>query len=192
VIDAAISHLAQQLNEYLRRRHGLDDDIVAVSNIVEPGGTAAPHTVNRLVICLANIEKDSMAQQGLPHPAMQAGRLAVYGKPLFLNLYVVVAATFGDKHYPEALVFLSSAIEFFQRHPVFDRQSTPGLDGRIEKLLVDIENLDTAALSNLWGMMGGRYLPSVYYKVRMVGMGGAELTGQASSVAQLDSSVGGG
>ena len=52
--------------------------------------------------------------------------------------------------------------------PVFDKHSTPDLDSRIDKLVLDIENLNIQDLSNLWGLLGGRYLPSVYYRVRMV------------------------
>ncbi|MBE3024392.1 DUF4255 domain-containing protein [Janthinobacterium sp. BJB1] len=189
MISAAIEHIAEQLNQFLRRSHQLADDIVVVSNIVAQNGSVAPHIANKLVICLANIEKDTLPQQSYaPHDG--AGRAAVYGKPLFLNLYVVVAANFSDKNYPEALKFISSAIGFFQHTPVFDHQVTPGLDARIEKLLLDMENLKTHELSNLWGMLSGHYLPSVLYKVRMIGYGAGPLAGQATTVAQPVTSAG--
>jgi hypothetical protein len=79
-----------------------------------------------------------------------------------------LAANFSGSNYAEALKFISKAIAFFQMQPVFDKQSTPDLDSRIDKLVLDIENLNIQDLSNLWGLLGGKYLPSVYYRVRMV------------------------
>ncbi|MDC8760328.1 DUF4255 domain-containing protein [Janthinobacterium fluminis] len=189
MIHAAIEHLAQHLNQFLRRTHKLSDDIVVVSNVVAQDGTVAPHIANKLVVCLVNIEKDTLPQQA--HVAASgAGRAPVYGKPLFLNLYMLVAANFSDKNYPEALKFISSAIGFFQHTPVFDHQVTPDLDERIDKLLLDMENLKTHELSNLWSMLSGHYLPSALYRVRMVGYGADTLTGQVPTVAQPVTSAG--
>ncbi|MDQ1811713.1 DUF4255 domain-containing protein [Massilia sp. CCM 9210] len=183
MIEAAIDHLAQHLNQFLRRSHKLADDIVVVSNIIGQDGAIAPHIANKVVICLTNIEKDTLPQQAFA-PSPGAGRTPVFSRPLFLNLYVVVAANFSDKNYPEALRFISSAIAFFQRTPVFDHQVTPDLDERIERLLLDIENLKTHELSNLWTMLSGRYLPSVIYKVRMITVGGDDITHQVGTVAE--------
>lgn len=63
---------------------------------------------------------------------------------------------------------ISAAILYFQKNPVFDHQSHPGLDARIQRLTLEIENLDRQALNNLWGALNGKYVPSVLYKVRMV------------------------
>jgi hypothetical protein len=58
---------------------------------------------------------------------------------------------------------------------VIDRVNSPDLDDRIEKLILDIENTPPQAMSNIWGVLGGRYLPSVLYRVRMVAVGGEEI-----------------
>lgn len=166
MIHAALSHLAGQLNQYLAHGRGLAEDVVVVSNLTDADGSAAPNVANKLVLFLTNIARDTTPAT-MP-PAAAAGGASRHYPPVHLNLYVMVAANFGGNNYPEALKMISAAILFFQKHPVFDRQSSPELDRRIDKLVLDIENLGTQDLSSLWGVLGGKYLPSVLYKVRMV------------------------
>ncbi|QEY17589.1 DUF4255 domain-containing protein [Cellvibrio sp. KY-GH-1] len=168
MIQAAINHLAVQLNAYLKRTNNLTEDIVVVSSLVESDGNVAANTNNKLVLFLTNIEKDPVPQANAVRATGFDGRALVGSRSLYLNLYVMLAANFSGSNYPEALKFISKAIAFFQMQPVFDKQSTPDLDSRIDKLVLDIENLNIQDLSNLWGLLGGKYLPSVYYRVRMV------------------------
>ncbi|HCS63537.1 MAG TPA: DUF4255 domain-containing protein [Cellvibrio sp.] len=168
MIQAAINHLATQLNAYLKRTNNLSEDIVVVSGLIENDGSAAPHTNNKLILLLTNIEKDSLPQSNASRATGFDGRALVGSRSVYLNLYVMLAANFSGSNYAEALKFISKAIAFFQMQPVFDKHSTPDLDSRIDKLVLDIENLNIQDLSNLWGLLGGKYLPSVYYRVRMV------------------------
>lgn len=168
MIQAAISHLANQLNQFMKRNYDLNEDIAVVSNLIEADGSVGPQASNKLVFLLANIEKDTTPQSGRLGFRSGDGRALVSSNPLYLNLYVMLAANFGGSNYPEALKFISIAIGFFQRQSLFDHQNSPDLDRRIERLVLDIENLPIQDLSNLWGLLGGKYLPSVLYRVRMV------------------------
>lgn len=166
MIYAALSHITTQLNQFLKRSYDLADDAVVMSNILDQDGTVPINVSNKLVIMLVNVTKETTPVRGPQSPNFD--KVASTPPPLFLNLYVMVAAHFSGTTYPEGLKFLSNAISFFQRQPVFDHQSTPDLDKRIDKLVLDIENLDTQDLSSLWGILSGKYLPSVLYRVRMV------------------------
>lgn len=190
LIHAAIQHLASQLNAYLKRTNNLTEDIVVVSSLVEPDGSTATHTNNKLVMFLTNIEKDTIPQSSPSRAEGFDGRRLVPSKTLFLNLYVMLAANFNGANYPEALKFISRATGFFQLQPVFDKHSTPDLDSRIEKLVINIENLNTQDLSNLWGLLGGKYLPSVYYRVRMIAMTPAAIVGQEPVSSRPESTAG--
>jgi hypothetical protein len=184
MIHLAIRHLAQQLNQFLRRTHGLNEDIVLVSNLVNQDGAVAPDASNKLVMFLANIEKDSMPiRLAEPRPGP---RVAVSSPPLYLNLYVMVAANFTGNNYPEALKFISSAIGFFQRQAVFDHQNSPDLDPRIDKLILDVENLKIQDLSNLWGLVSGKYLPSILYRVRLIPFDTDDVVQQVPIIRGLD------
>ena len=85
-------------------------------------------------------------------------------------------------NYLEVLKFISNTISFFQRQPLFDHQNTPGLDKRIDQLTMNIENLTMRDLSTLWGVLSGKYLPSVLYKVRMVAFDSGDVITQAPTV----------
>ncbi len=159
-----------QLNQHFRRRLVLAEDMVVVSNLQEPGGAAVTSTGNKLVLFVSGIERDTAAHRArAPDGAL---RTRVSGaEPLFLNLLVMCAATFSGQGYPEALRFLSDAIAFFQAHAVFDHQNAPDLDARIDRLVLNIENLSSSEMHSLWSIHGGRYLPSVLYRVRLVCLG---------------------
>jgi hypothetical protein len=190
MIHASLTHLANHLNQFLRYQYQLAEDIVAVSNLLAQDGTVAPHINNKVVVSLVNVEKDSTA-----HRAGGDARLlnsAVYAPPVYLNLYVIIAANFSGPNYPEALKFISSTISYFQRLPLFDHSTTPDLDNRIEKLVLDIENLKTHELSNLWTVLSGRYLPSVLYKVRMVAFDSHDLLRSVPNIASPLGKLGGG
>jgi hypothetical protein len=94
------------------------------------------------------------------------------------------AATFSGVNYPEALKFISQTIAFFQGRPVIDHQNTPDLDPRIDKLMLDIENLNAAELSNLWGILRGTYMPSILYRMRMVTIDAGQWTAQVPGVSR--------
>lgn len=178
MINSAILHLTNYLNQYLKRTFDLNEDIVALSNIVEQDGTVATNVTNKLVVCLVNIEKDS-TPVNLPKRGMMPSDKAVMGyPPVHLNLYLMFAAHFSGNNYSEALKFLSHTISFFQRNPVFDHKNTPDLDRRIHQLALDIENLDTKDLSSLWSILSGKYLPSILYKVRMLSFAADDIKAQ--------------
>lgn len=187
MVDSALNHIAGQLNQYLNSIFDLTEDPVVISNILEQDGNVAPHVNNKLVLFLVNIEKDSVPGRLVNGNTAGAARSVESYPPLFLNLYVMVAAHFSK--YPESLKFISSAISFFQRRPLFDHQNTPELDRRIDRLVLDIENLDIKDLSTLWGVLSGKYLPSILYKVRMVTFDSGDIRSQIPTLRQPQTSA---
>lgn len=189
MINMAVQLLAGQLNQYLRRTYDLNEDVVVISNLVDLDGSVAPNVNNKLVIFLTSIEKDSMPFRQVMPGQVDGQRVPASRPPIYLNLQVMMAANFNGNNYPEALKFISSTIIFFQRHPLFNHQITPELDERIEKLILEMENLTIQDLSNLWGTLGGKYLPSVLYKVRVVTFDTEKVVDQISVVRNPSSSM---
>jgi len=182
MINAAVGHLAGRLNEYLKQAYTLTEDIVTMSGLVDMHGHAVADTNNRLVVFLTHIERDTGPyRQSLPGEA-GASRATTTVAPLYLNLYVMVAANYTGGNYEDSLKLISGAITFFQRYPVFDHQSSPSLDARIGRLVLEIENLNIRELSNLWTMLGGKYLPSVLYKVRLMAPDTGDIVGTVPTV----------
>ena len=186
MIDAALGLMAGQLNEHLRRRFQLSEDLAVLSNLLEQNGSLVPLVANKLVLFLAGVERDTIAHRASgANLGLQAQQLTT-GAPVYLNLLVMCAANFSGGNYPEALKFLSSAIAFFQSHQVLDQHNAPGLDARLERLVLSIENLSSSEMHSLWGIHSGRYLPSVLYRVRMISLDGQQVIGRDTSVRGID------
>ncbi len=176
MIDAAITHIGAQLNQALRRSLEVSEDVVEVSHIVEQDGTVVPGINGKVVLFLVNVERDGSVSSLPTRSGLPGGGLLGQGFPtVHLNLYLMVAAYFPGKTYREALKFISAAIVFFQGNPLFTHQNSPELDRRIQRLTLEIENLGLQDLSHLWGILGGKYLPSVLYKVRLVSVDSGDL-----------------
>ncbi len=162
MIYLALNHIVGELNQFLGRSAIAGESIVVLSNPVESDGRAEALATNKVVVFLAGIERDTTPGR-VGNSRSQAGTT-----PTYLNLYVMVAANFTGKNYSEALRYISDIIGFFQLRPVFERQSSPSLDPGIEKLILDMENVERRELNNIWGMFGGKYMPSVLYRMRML------------------------
>ncbi|MFX1678791.1 DUF4255 domain-containing protein [Mitsuaria sp. CC2] len=181
MIDAALLHIAGHLNAVLRRSHQSAEDLVAVTALHEADGAPAAGAAHRLCAFLVNLERDAVP--GMPSPTLGGGeRLARVAPPVQLNLLVMIAANYGGSTYPEALKLIGSAIACFQATPVLDPQNTPGLDPRIDKLTLNIEPLGLHDLATLWGVLGGRYVPSVLYRVRLLSIDARKPDAQLPSV----------
>ena len=190
MIDSAISLITSQLNQYLRRTFDLTEDIVAVSNILEQDGTVPPHVDNKLVAFLVNIEKDQFPHGGPSNgKTVGADKNVVNYAPVCLHSYLMFAGNFSGNNYMESLKFISNTISFFQRRPFFDHDNAPDLDTRIDKLVLDIQNLTIADLGNLWGILSSRYLPSILYKVRLAAFDLDDVMIQVPTVTDSQPSV---
>jgi len=187
MIYAAVSHITSQLNQFLKRSFDLTENMVVMSNVAEQDGTVAPDVSNKLVVFLVNVEKEVTHGRGLGSNFAESWTSSY--PSLFLNLYVMVAANFNGANYQEGLKYLSNAISFFQRQPVFDHHQTPDMDRRISKLVLEIENLSIQDLSSLWGMLSGHYQPSVLYKVRMISFAAGDVLSEVAPIKGLDTSV---
>lgn len=184
MIDTVINHLAATLNQSLRRAFSVAEDLVVASCLHEQDGNVAVQAANKVAVFLVNIERDTLPQT-MPRSAASPGvRVGLTHSPVCLNLMVMFAAHFGGSHYGEALKLIAGTIAFFQSRPVLDHHNTPELDPRIDRLALDIENLSMGDLGNVWGLLGGRYVPSVLYKVRMVSIDAGQVFAHVPRVIQ--------
>ena len=190
MIDAAINHIASELNQQLMRTYRLSEDVVVVANILEQDGSVSPHVENKIIVSLVNIEKESVAFRQQNVASVGSTRSIVTSPPVHFNLYIMITSCFSGKNYQEGLKFISKTISFFQSQNNFDQQNSPGLDINIEKLILDIENLNISDLSNLWGILSGKYLPSVLYKVRMVTFDSNSVKKQTPRLSQQEATIG--
>lgn len=168
--------------------YGIDDDHVVAESLVNPDGTNSDTVLNKIVVSLVNIEHETTAntQQYI------AGGTNNYGKvsnPVFLNLYLLIAANYESGNYPEALKMLSSVIRIFQSNSYFTRSKNPELSPPLDKLTFEIFNLPLNELSHIWGGLGAKYVPSILYKVRMISIQENKIAEEIPGVTGLNPSA---
>ncbi|TAE02962.1 MAG: DUF4255 domain-containing protein [Bacteroidetes bacterium] len=156
MIFNALSTVADELNQFFRNKFSQTEDKVILANLINQDGSLALTESDKVIMTLVNIQQERSTASSRQESSIK------------INLYVLFTAYFTGKNYPESLKFLSAILGFFQANNVMDGQNTPNLDSDIEKLTFEIENMTIPDLSNLWGSLGGKYLPSVVYKVRLL------------------------
>jgi hypothetical protein len=184
MIFSALEAVTNRLNGFIRARYRNNEDLVELSNILEQDGSLTLKETNKLIVSLVNIEREPLLNGYPRHYDKSAGGRKTGAPPLSINLYLIFIALSSGQHYPNALKLLSSVIEFFQSNGVLDHQNTPQLDSSIEKLTVEMVNIDIQTLSQLWGALGCKYMPSVVYKVRMLTIDLAEIRGTIPAVKE--------
>lgn len=188
MIDAALAQITSQLNEALRREFPSgSEQRVVMCNLHGQDGTVAIESSDKVVVFLVNVERESVPGAGLQGGAGLRGMRRP--DPVHLNLLVMVAANYGGKNYDQALKYLSSAVAFFQGRPVFNHENTPDLDPRIGQLTMEIENLSLSDLSNLWGVLSGKYLPSLLYRMRLLSIDAGQVSARLPRVVQPETGV---
>jgi hypothetical protein len=186
VIDRVLEHLASHLNAHFRRQFDVAEDVVVVSNLQEVGGVPVIQSANKLVLFLSGVERDTLAHRSTSTPIAYHNGIIQNAAPVYLNLLVMCAANLSGSHYPEALKFLSRAIAFFQGNPVLDHQNTPGMDTRLERLALNMENLSSQEMHSLWSIHGGRYLPSALFRVRMITLDAGAVRSRDPAIRQTE------
>ncbi|CAL1517143.1 DUF4255 domain-containing protein [Chitinophaga sp. MM2321] len=120
-----------------------------------------------IVISLINIEENRISRD--PQNFVRNGmEIKMKNPAVHLYLTLLFTSVRDTGGYGMALQSIQQAISFFQRKFVFDHTNTPALDAGIEKLILEMVSLNLEQLHQLWAMLGGRYHPSVAYRVRMV------------------------
>jgi hypothetical protein len=176
MIYKTIEILAGKMGEFLTNRYNLDERILVLSSPVGTNDQGDTTMLNKLMMTLVNVERETSMGINFNSHKLNSSNISQGRPPLSLNLYVMVSANFVEKNYSESLKYLSAALEFFQSNDLITKYNTPELDQSIEKLHLELVNLSFHELSNLWSILGSKYLPSFLMKVRMLTLDGREVS----------------
>jgi hypothetical protein len=160
MIHHVVSTVVSSLNEFIINELNLQDDMVILTNPVDMRGSLNMEIDNKVCVFLQHLEEERVIKNG----AHQSN--SGMNPPMHFNLYLMFVANFPDPNYSESLRYISLVIEFFQGSQVFDRSNMPMLSSNVEKISFEYVNLDFRELSNVWGLVGLKYMPSVIYKLK--------------------------
>lgn len=132
---------------------------------------------DKIVISLVRVEEET-ALKNKPHysPSPDNSTTVYHNPPVFINLYLLFS--FNSLNYENALTYLSRTVRFFQSKAVFTHKNTHPVNGTLNeldktdafKLLIDLYSPGFEESNHLWAMLGGKQLPSVMYKLRVLEM----------------------
>ena len=156
MISDVTTHIADQLNEFLIQKYDLEEKIVVIAD-----GSDEDSIANKISITLVNLSLDPLLEnRRSTHNRLMAKT------PILLNFHILVSANFGGSRYLESLKFVSEIVNFFGERPIFDRFSSPNMNGKIDKVVVEFEDTSIKDMHSIFSATGRTYMPSVLYKVR--------------------------
>jgi hypothetical protein len=173
MVDTALILLKDELTNYLSTK---DTATVVIDNIGLLETPTGNTLTDNIVITLVNIEEESTLknQPSVKRPFFNN---AVYeNAPVYLNLYVLFTCNYSGNNYVLALKRLSYIISFIQSKNVFSTSSSIS-GGAINlndndlvnlKFTMELYTLTFEQINHLWGSLGGRQIPFVMYKLRLV------------------------
>ncbi|RCR69471.1 DUF4255 domain-containing protein [Larkinella punicea] len=170
MVYEALELIRSELETYVKP---LADGItVNLGSIAAVAGTQA----NTILIGLVHLEEEATLKNTSPYQRNSTtGGFDVRNPPVFLNLYVLISANYaGSGDYETALKLLSRTVQCFQQKNQFTIANTltdkifDDAQALMLRMTVELYSLSFEKLNQLWGTLGGKQVPSVVYKVRVV------------------------
>jgi hypothetical protein len=147
---------------------GVSAELGNISEIVsDPNNNGVNANV---VISLINIEENRISRDPRNYVRKDSTTVIFKNPAIHLNLTLLITSVRRAGGYQLALQDLQQVIGVFQHKCVFDASNTLALVPfpEIEKLTIEMVSLNLQQLHEIWSVLGGRYFPSVVYRLRMV------------------------
>jgi Pvc16 N-terminal domain len=170
MLAVALKFIRDTLNQHIKSPD-LPENLVQIGNVAlidAYSNSASNNLTNKVIISLINVEEERTLKNAPQIAARQNsdGTTATKSSPIYINLYLVFGANNTD--YGVSLEYLSKIISFFHTYKVFEGQAYQDLgEAGIEKMIFDLCTMRFEELNQVWGILGGKYVPSVIYKVRL-------------------------
>lgn len=165
MIANALGFITDQLNEYLRRQVSTNKSIVKMSGLVSSERNSSIHEDNELFISIVNLTEESNLANRPSFQRLNPNNVR-NEPPINVNAQILISTSLKENQYQEGLQWLSLVINFFHQHPLFSAQQFNMPTG-IDKIFLEIENLNIESMSQLWTALGTPYRPSILYKMRI-------------------------
>ena len=187
MIFETLSFLSSEVNKFLNLKLGSVTDarlkIGNISRALDESFSGPNSLGGKAILSLVNIEEDRIFRKQENFRKTATGTI-YQSPPLYLNLYILFAV--NKSEYDDTLKWLAAIIQFFQHQHVFTQSSHPSLNPQIHKLVVELHSLNFEQINHLWGTLGGKYLPSVLYKVRQITLDEGLTTGETPLISEID------
>jgi hypothetical protein len=185
MISQALTYISVKINSAFFTPAGSPRVILGNIATLSDAGVAE----SNVLLTLINIEEEVLRRD--PENYFKRDPSVVYkNPPMHFNTTIAFGAYLPNQNnlgtnYEGSIAKIQKVIGFFQRQNVFERTNFPDLPNGIEKLNFELVNLNLEQLHHLWSMLGGKYIPSVVYKMRMVAIDEALESAEAPWITQI-------
>lgn len=182
MIRTSLEFIKKELEAYIVEREQdpanySAGNVVDLKPLIKPNGDLNVTDTTHVTIMMAGVEEERREGKRPYYVPTDDKQFMRLNPPVELDLLILFIAHNG--HYETALRDLSDVASFFQANPVFDQQRYPALNASvtdpvnkpwqlIERLTFKLYNLSFEQQNNLWAMLGGKYFPSLVYKMNML------------------------
>lgn len=170
----AVKLINSELRTYIASTDGAANDgpdYVVMGNIALSENADQNNSIkDRIVASVINIAEESSLKNA-PHFERSGNQARYRNAPVFINMYLLFSANYAD--YGTALKRLSNVVTFFQGKNVFTLKDSPGEASQTEdsselRLIMELFALTFEQVNYVWASLGGKQMPFVLYKVRML------------------------
>lgn len=166
MISQALTVVRDALRQFIRLKlqvEMIEEKVVLTSIIDQAGQSTMPN--NALGLALYRIVEDRVSETE-HRPTLAASEFEQIRPPVIVSLEFVIAANFTD--YSESLKYISAALAFFQSQNYFDQTSNPDMPADMTPFSVSLYTQNVSEHNHTWSLFGGRYMPSVMYRLRSI------------------------
>jgi len=194
MIDQALTLLKTELVAYFISK-GDNAANVIIDNIGLAETSSGGSLTDNIVITLVNIEEESTLKNQSSLKRFPNANAQYENNPIYLNLFVLITCNYAGEGYLLALKRLSMVIRFLQSKNVFSATNTVNGDPtEIEvcedlKFNMEIFTLSFEQINYLWGSLGGRQVPFVMYKLRMVTITDHAIVREAPLIEEIETNL---
>nr|WP_321236395.1 DUF4255 domain-containing protein [uncultured Psychroserpens sp.] len=172
---------------------------IGLSNALGGGET---YMQDKIVLSLVNMIEEVTLKNSSPVRNFNF-QPEISNPPVYLNLFLLFTANFSSPQggggsqmlYNNGISLISTVIEFFQSQNTFTVQNSP--DPEIIqnpslqdiKIVMDLYPLTFEQVNHLWGSLGGKQMPFVLYKARVLPLKKDRIIGRGGVVKDVNSNL---
>jgi hypothetical protein len=193
MLVSALSLFLSQLNQYIHQADGSPAGTPSVAvwgNIAQLDNTETATALdNHLVLTLVNVEEEKTLKNSSTVSRDANGNVGYHNPPLHLNLFLLFTSNY--RNYETALKRLSQTMAFFQGKQTFTLGNSPGTGQNATpfadlSLTMDLLSLSFEEVNHLWGSLGGKQMPFVAYRGRLITLRDRRLLDGGAPVREID------
>jgi len=168
MISKVLNVLKDKLNN-----EGIIGDSVVVADVARHDDGASGLN-DKVIITLLNVQEEPTLKNAPRYNKIMAGETALKYEmrdPAYINLYVVISA--NRSSYDKSLASISKVIEVIQANNILKYVDLSADRTQDFSFRTEMHSVPFEQLSYVWGLLGGKVMPSVLYKISVIKIEGA-------------------